>query len=104
MAIPKFNVGDKAIVIGRPEECLLPEADSPDHTGTIVTIIESLQWMRNGMSGRCAEVYVVDIRGLNGGNVCFEPRHLKPYYDGNEVAEWDKSIFVPKELVKCQSE
>ena len=98
-----FNIGDKAIVIGLPKEYLLASAKSPDYTGTIVIIIESLKWRYHSMSGRRAQVYTVDIKGINGGNICFEPQHLKPYYDGNEVTEWDKSIFVPKELVKCQN-
>jgi len=104
MVMHKFDIGDLAIVIGAPPEWT-PDCGSPNYTGQIVTIIGNLVTLCNEVSGRTADVYPVDIKSAHiDTRICFEPHHLKPYYDGNEKSEWDESIFKPKELVRCLSD
>ena len=100
----KFEVGDKAIVIGKPPEWTPPW---PDYTGQIVTIIEPLQSAYNGVSGRLALVYVTDIPAIEAGTmIAFEPHDLKPI-DGDEEASWEQveeiTDWRPKELVHVET-
>ena len=100
----KFEVGDRAEVIGRSEEWT---PDWPDYIGQIVTILEPLQTLYNAKSGRRVSAYVVDIRAdTPRAVIAFEPHNLKSLDDGEE-ASWEQvekiTAWRPKELVHVET-
>jgi len=84
----KFNVGDRALVIGKPPEW---QPGMIDLTGEIVTITEPLQKLCNSVSNRAAFVYPTDAPCIVIGSItCFEPHHLKPIDDDGEEISWEQ--------------
>ena len=95
----KFEVGDKARIIGKPVEW---QSGGINYMGQIVTILEPLTLCTHPISGRRAYVHRVDIKPENPWYwVAFEEHHLE--HIGDEEASWEQvekiTAWRPKELV-----
>ena len=103
--MPKFEVGDKALVIARPIEWV---PGNRDLLGEIVTIVGPLTRMHNAVSNRSADVYEVDTECLayNCVTAC-EPHTLKPIGDDGEDVSWKQVEMItgwkPKESVHVET-
>lgn len=104
--IHRFEVGDRAKVIGVPPEW---EPGMIDLRGEVVTITGQLEMMHNQVSGRPAMVYPTDAVPLFPKVIiAFEPHDLKPIDDNGEKASWEQVKRItgwrPRETVHVETE
>lgn len=93
MSARRFSVGDRVRIV-RP---------GSRRFGQITTIVDagSVKDLVNLDTGRQyrAFAYMVDITPRPGfAGVSYEPRHLEPYYDGKEPAQWADCAWRPNEV------